>query len=165
MSFVIQRGDRVALDGGNGSGKSSLLKLILGQPIQYEGTLTVGSGLVVSYVPQDTGCLRGNLADFAREHQLDEALFKAILRKMNFERVQFEKDMADFSAGQKKQVLLAKSLCEQAHLYIWDEPLNYIDVYARMQIEALLSEFSPTLLFVEHDKAFRDAVATKIVSL
>jgi len=45
---------------------------------------------------------------------------------MDFERVQFEKDMKDFSAGQKKKVLIAKSLCEPAHLYVWDEPLNYI---------------------------------------
>lgn len=165
VRFDIRRGDRVALEGPNGSGKSSLLKLILGQPIRHTGTLTVGSGLVMSYVPQDTGHLQGNLADFARECRLDEALFKAILRKMDFERVQFEKDMADFSAGQKKKVLLAKSLCEQAHLYIWDEPLNYIDVYSRMQIESLINEFSPTLLFVEHDKAFREAVATSVITL
>lgn len=165
VRFDIQRGDRVALEGPNGSGKSSLLKLILGQPIQHTGTLTIGSGLIISYVPQDTGHLQGNLADFARESQFDEALFKAILRKMDFERTQFEKDMADFSAGQKKKVLLAKSLCEQAHLYVWDEPLNYIDVYSRMQIEALINEFSPTLLFVEHDKAFRETVATKVIGL
>lgn len=165
VTFEISRGDRIALEGANGSGKSSLLKLILGQSIQHTGTVSVGSGLTISYVPQNTGHLRGTLTDFAREHRLEESLFKAILRKMDFDRVQFEKDMADFSAGQKKKVLIAKSLCEQAHLYIWDEPLNYIDVYSRMQIESLINEFSPTLLFVEHDKAFRETVATKIVSL
>lgn len=84
---------------------------------------------------------------------------------MGLERVQFEKDLADYSAGQKKKVLLARSLCEQAHLYVWDEPLNYLDIYARMQIEALLRRFTPTMLFVEHDGAFREAVATKVVTL
>ena len=84
---------------------------------------------------------------------------------MDFERVQFEKKMEDFSAGQKKKVLLAKSLCEQAHLYVWDEPLNYIDLYARMQIENLIKEFSPTMIFVEHDLAFRNNIATKIIHL
>ena len=84
---------------------------------------------------------------------------------MDFERIQFEKDMQDFSAGQKKKVLIAKSLCEQAHLYVWDEPLNYIDIYSRMQIEQLLKAFSPTMIFVEHDKAFRDAIATRIIQL
>ena len=85
---------------------------------------------------------------------------KAILRKMGFERSQFDKNMEDFSEGQKKKVLLARSLCEEAHLYIWDEPLNYIDVLSRMQIEELLLQYQPTILFVEHDKVFRDKIAT-----
>ena len=84
---------------------------------------------------------------------------------MDFGRVQFEKDIRDFSEGQKKKTLLAKSICEQAHLYVWDEPLNFIDVYSRMQIEELILKYSPTMIFVEHDKAFRDAVATKTVQL
>ena len=70
-----------------------------------------------------------------------------------------------FSAGQKKKVQLAKSLCERAHLYIWDEPLNYIDVFSRMQIEEVLCRYAPTLVFVEHDRAFSDKIATKKVSL
>ncbi len=73
--------------------------------------------------------------------------------------------MDDYSAGQKKKVLIARSLCEKAHLYIWDEPLNYIDVLSRIQIEELLLESQPTILFVEHDAAFCDAIATKTVNL
>lgn len=165
VSFTVQRGDRVALDGRNGSGKSSLLKLLIGEPIAHTGTLQLGAGLVISYVPQDTSHLEGLLSDFAKENHIDESLFKAILRKMDFERIQFEKDIRDFSGGQKKKVLIAKSLCERAHLYIWDEPLNFIDVYSRMQIEQLIKEFSPTMIFVEHDRAFRDSVSTKTVQL
>ena len=71
--------------------------------------------------------------------------------------------MSRYSAGQKKKVLLAKSLCERAHLYIWDEPLNYIDVLSRIQIEDLLLEYAPTMIFVEHDEVFQEKVATKIV--
>lgn len=96
---------------------------------------------------------------------LDESLFKAILRKLDFSREQFEKRLEDFSEGQKKKVLIAKNLCEQAHLYIWDEPLNYIDVLSRMQIEKLLLEYQPTILFVEHDSAFCSNIATKTVQL
>ena len=73
--------------------------------------------------------------------------------------------MADFSQGQKKKALIAASLCQQAHLYIWDEPLNYIDIDSRLQIEELLRESAPTLLFVEHDRAFRDAIATRMLRL
>lgn len=165
VSFTVRRGDRVVLDGKNGSGKSSLLKLLIGEPIEHTGTIQLGSGIVVSYVSQDTSHLKGNLSDFANENHIDESLFKAILRKMDFERVQFEKDIQDFSGGQKKKVLIAKSLCEQAHLYVWDEPLNFIDVYSRMQIERLIKEFSPTLIFVEHDKVFRETIATKTVQI
>lgn len=163
--FEIHQGERVVIDGKNGSGKSSLLKLLLNYPIEHTGTVAIGSGLIISYVPQDTSHLNGNLSKFAEKNNLDESLFKAILRKMDFERVQFGKNMEDFSGGQKKKVLIAKSLCEQAHLYVWDEPLNFIDVYSRMQIEHLIKQFAPTMLLVEHDMAFREAIATKVVKL
>ncbi len=165
VTFTVRRGDRIALDGKNGSGKSSLLKLLTGEAAEFRGSLKAGSGLVISYVPQDTSYLQGTLTVFAEENRLDESLLKTVLRKLDFERTQFEKDMKEFSAGQKKKVLIARSLCEQAHLYVWDEPLNFIDIYSRMQIERLIREFSPTMIFVEHDKAFRDTVATKLVQL
>ena len=138
---------------------------VVGEALEHTGTITMGSGLVISYVPQDASHLQGTLSDFAKKNQIEEALFKAILRKLDFERIQFEKEIQDFSGGQKKKVLIAKSLCEQAHLYVWDEPLNFVDLYSRMQIEQLIREFSPTMLLVEHDQAFREAVATKTVQI
>jgi lincosamide and streptogramin A transport system ATP-binding/permease protein len=165
ISFVIEKGDRIALQGKNGSGKSSIIKLICGEDIPYSGELRVGSNLNISYVSQDTSFLSGDLSDFARENNMDESLFKAILRKLGFEREQFDKNISDFSGGQKKKVLIAKSLCEKAHLHIWDEPLNFIDVLSRMQIEELLLEFRPNILFVEHDNAFCENIATKTVCL
>ena len=165
VTFQVQRGDRIVLDGKNGSGKSSLLNLLTGQQIEYTGRLSVGSGLVISYVPQDTSYLTGTLSELAERSHIDESLLKAVLRKMDFERVQFEKDMAEFSEGQKKKALIAKSLCERAHLYIWDEPLNFIDVYSRMQIERLIQAFAPTMIFVEHDRAFQEEIATKVITL
>jgi lincosamide and streptogramin A transport system ATP-binding/permease protein len=165
LSFELLRGDRLALLGRNGSGKSSILKLLCGGVIPYSGSLEKGSGLTISYVPQDPGDLCGDLADYARRFAIDESLFKAILIKLDFARKQFEKDMADFSAGQKKKVLIARSLCEKSHLHIWDEPMNYIDVISRMQIEELILEHRPTLIFVEHDRAFCGKVATKSLEL
>ena len=73
--------------------------------------------------------------------------------------------MEDFSGGQKKKVLIAASLCEEAHLYLWDEPLNFIDVLSRMQIENLLRTYNPSMIFVEHDRAFCDNIATRIIEL
>lgn len=165
VSFTIEQGERIALIGKNGSGKSSIIKLICGEDINYTGVFKKGSQLKISYVSQDTSHLQGNLTDYAANNEIDESLFKSILRKLDFSRVQFEKDMSAFSGGQKKKVLIAKSLCEKVHLHIWDEPLNFIDIISRMQIEELLLEYSPTLLFVEHDREFYKNIATKIVEL
>lgn len=165
VSFSIEKGDRIALSGRNGSGKSSIIKLICGQDIPHTGEVKIGSGILISYVSQDTSDLKGDLTSFAKEHQIDETLLKAILRKLDFQRVQFEKDISDFSGGQKKKVLIAKSLCEKSHLLIWDEPLNFIDVISRMQIENLILEYKPTILFVEHDRAFCENIATKKIEL
>ncbi|MDP4127559.1 MAG: Lsa family ABC-F type ribosomal protection protein [Bacillota bacterium] len=165
IGFTIEQGDRIALVGKNGSGKSSVIKLICGETINYTGAFRKGSQLKISYVSQDASHLQGNLTDYATNNEIDESLFKAILRKLGFSRVQFEKDMSAFSGGQKKKVLIAKSLCEPAHLCIWDEPLNYIDVLSRIQIEKLLLEYQPTILFVEHDRTFSGNIATKFVNM
>ena len=142
-----------------------MLKLLAGQAQAHTGTISIGAGLVVSRVPQDTAHLCGSVHDFSARAGIDKPLFLAILRKLGLERIQFEKDMRAFSAGQKKKVLIARSLCEHAHLYIWDEPLNFIDIDSRMQIEQLLTTFLPTMVFVEHDGAFRDTISTKTISL
>ena len=165
ITFEIQQGDRIALQGANGSGKSSIIKLICGEDIPYTGEMRIGNGLSISYVSQDTSELRGKLTDFARDSGIDESLFLALLAKLDVPKRQMEKDMSSLSAGQKKKVLLARSICQPTHLHIWDEPMNYIDVISRMQIEELLLQFKPTILFVEHDKVFCDNIATKVVQL
>ncbi|MFX3641450.1 MAG: Lsa family ABC-F type ribosomal protection protein [Candidatus Pristimantibacillus sp.] len=165
VSFTIEQGERIALTGKNGSGKSSILKLICGEHINYTGAFRKDSQLKISYVSQDTSHLQGNLSDYAADCGIDESLFKSILRKLDFSRNQFEKDISSFSGGQKKKVLIAKSLSENVHLHIWDEPLNFIDIISRIQIEELLLEYSPTILFVEHDREFCENVATKIIEL
>lgn len=165
VTFDIQQGDRIVLQGANGSGKSSIIKLICGEQIPHTGELRIGTGLTISYVPQDASHLRGRLSDFARESGVDESLFLAMLAKLDVSKEQMEKDMSALSAGQKKKVLLARSICQSKNLYIWDEPMNYIDVISRMQIEELLLTFQPTILFVEHDKTFCDRIATKVVPL
>ena len=153
----------MALAGRNGCGKSSVLKLLAGENIPHHGLLRLGSGLVISYVPQDASGLSGRLQDYLRAQGAEESLCLAILRKLGFQRVQFEKDMGAYSAGQKKKVLLAVSLCQRAHLYLWDEPLNYVDILSRQQLEELILRFMPTMVFVEHDEAFCRAVATRTV--
>ena len=165
VSFTVCQGDRIAICGQNGSGKTSIIKLLLGENENYQGTITTGSRLKISYVCQSADSLRGTLDDYAEKYDVDEALFKAILRKLDFSRELFSRPIESYSQGQKKKVMLARSLSEQAHLYIWDEPLNYIDVLSRIQIEELLKASEATLLFVEHDKRFCQEVATKQILL
>lgn len=159
-SFTLRQGERLVLRGRNGCGKSSLLKLLAGQGLTYTGRLHTASGLTISVLPQNAGEMQGSLRDFAQARRLDETRLLTILRKFGFPREQFETDLSRYSAGQKRKVLLGASLCASAHLYLWDEPLNYLDILSRQQLEALLTEYRPTMLLVEHDAAFCRAVGS-----
>lgn len=173
LTFTVSQGDRVAVCGKNGCGKSTLLKKILQKAgrdaaipaMEEHGVCDIASGLIISCVPQDTSSLKGALSDFCKAQNLEQSLFFTLLRKLDFERSQFSKNIEEYSEGQKKKVLLAASLITPAHLYIWDEPLNYIDVFSRIQIEKLLMEYRPTMIFVEHDKRFCEKIATKWIDL
>ncbi len=172
VTLEIHRGDRIVLDGKNGSGKSSFLKLLseedagsISTRTVVSGDLFIPKGLKVSYVSQKTDRLSGSLSDYAVQNGIEETLYFTLLRKLGFERAMFSKNIEEFSEGQKKKVLIAKSLCEQAHLYIWDEPLNYLDIYTRTQLEDVILKCSPTMIFVEHDEMFRKKIATKTITL
>lgn len=165
ISFTLNQGECLVLQGNNGSGKSSIIKAILGEKLQTSGHLLKASNLIISYVPQKFDFLKGSLFEFIDNSNIDKTQFLTIFRKMGISREQFDIPMENYSSGQKKKVLLAKSLCEQAHIYIWDEPLNYIDIISRIQIENMILEYVPTMLLVEHDKKFIDKVATDIVEL
>lgn len=173
LSFEIESGDRVVVSGKNGSGKTTLIRKILQKcnsntgyaDIEEVGLCEVASGLIVSCVGQETTGLKGNIADYCKEHNLDMSLFCTILRQLDLEREQLAKNIENYSEGQKKKVLLATSLLTPAHLYIWDEPLNYIDVFSRMQLEQLILKYQPTMLFVEHDRSFCEKIATKVILL
>ena len=172
VSFDVRRGERVLLRGANGCGKTTLIKRILyGLGIDKNlvfaenGICRISSGLKVSYVSQDTSRLSGRLDDFCRGEGIDRSRFCTILFQMGLGRTQFEKDISEFSDGQKKKVFVAASLCSEAHLYVWDEPLNFIDIFSREQIENLILKYRPTMIVVEHDVRFSERVATKIIDL
>lgn len=169
FDFEIKRGERVFLHGKNGCGKTTFINSILSpceNNIYLEtGELNVGTGLIISYINQDTGFLKGDIKKFCMKKELDESLFCALLRQLDLERVQFTKQLEDFSEGQKKKVLIAASLMTPAHIYIWDEPLNYIDIFSRMQIEELLLTYRPTMILVDHDIRFQEKIATRVVEM
>ena len=165
LDLELCPGDRVAVVGANGSGKSTLLKLLQGQSIQREGLFRCSPELKVSYLPQDCSGLSGFPEDLAEQWGIDKTKFFTLLKKLDLTPDTWQRPMEGYSLGQKKKVMLAASLCENAHLYLWDEPLNYIDLWSRMQIEQLILESCPTIVFVEHDRAFCRKLATKTLRL
>ena len=128
IQFTVEKGDCIVFKGDNGSGKSSIIKAILGEDVPWQGRLEIAKGITISYVPQKFHSVTGNINEFVVKEQIDKTTFLTILRKLGFSRNQFEIPIENFSMGQKKKIFLAKSICEEAHLFVWDEPLNYIDV-------------------------------------
>lgn len=165
MNFILRRGERLAVSGPNGSGKTTLLKAVLGQLAPLSGRLAVAPRLVVSSVSQETAHLRGDLRDFAQARGAELSRFLMLLRKLDFRRDAFEQPIETMSEGQKKKLLIAASLCAPAHLYLWDEPLNFVDVLSRVQIEELIIEGGATMLLVEHDEAFLDNIGARRLRL
>ncbi|MDR1795485.1 MAG: ABC-F type ribosomal protection protein [Erysipelotrichaceae bacterium] len=164
LNFELYQSERIAVSGPNGSGKSTLFKKILGQEIESTGILKVGN-LIISYLPQSTGSVNGSLLAFAKEQQVDYTTLLGNLNRLGFLRKELEHNLQQLSEGQKKKVLIAKSLCESAHLYLWDEPFNYVDLPSRLQLEELILKMQPTLMVIEHDQAFMEKVATKVLVL
>ena len=176
LSFEINSSDRILISGNNGCGKSTLIKAILNKNainnknstnniFFTEGILYTINNLTISYINQDTSFLKGTLEDFCIQENLDASLLFSIMSQLGVTREQFYKKIENYSEGQKKKLLIAQSLIKPAHLYIWDEPLNYIDVFTRIQIEKLILKYSPTMLIVDHDIQFQNNIATKRIKL
>jgi lincosamide and streptogramin A transport system ATP-binding/permease protein len=156
ISIKIARGQRVAIVGPNGSGKSSLLRTVI-EALEPKVTISV-----VRQIYDDN---RGDLKTFAAASGIDYQTFLSNLKKLGMERHVFQQKIEDMSKGQQKKVELARSLSQAAELYIWDEPLNYLDVFNHEQIEDVILQVQPTLLVVEHDHHFIEEIATDIIDL
>ncbi|KRM79045.1 ABC transporter, ATP-binding protein [Lapidilactobacillus dextrinicus DSM 20335] len=166
LSFDLKVHQRLAITGPNGAGKSSLIQAILQQFTgNQRGSITYPKQLPISYVRQNYENNRGSLAEFAEKNQLNMQDFLNNLHKLGMERRVFNNKIENMSMGQRKKVELAKSLSQPAALYIWDEPLNYLDVFNQEQLENLIQEVQPTMLIIEHDCDFIDKVATNQLKL
>lgn len=166
ITFDLFQGEQVALIGPNGSGKTSLLNYLLGSfSGEVHGEIQLPQGLSTSAIRQNHDDNKGTVKDFAFEHTIDYTLFLNNLRILGFGRDVFNVPIESMSNGQQKKVEFAKSLGLPAEFYIWDEPLNYLDVFNQQQIETMIARYKPTLLFVEHDASFVETIATKVVEI
>ncbi|MGX8795871.1 ribosomal protection-like ABC-F family protein [Fusibacter sp. JL298sf-3] len=164
LDLEIKNGERIVLEGGNGAGKSTVLKALMGE-CPHTGTITAPNDLIISYVPQEATRLSGTVKNYIKDSGVAEWLLVSMLEKLDFSPEWLSKPIHCLSEGQKKKLMLAKSLCEKAHLYIWDEPLNYIDIHSREQLENLILTYQPTLILVEHDAYFKKRIATRVVTI
>lgn len=173
FDLEICRGERILLSGPNGCGKSTffsyLCMLCVGERNDSlglrEGSMVLAPELRISYLPQSSVFLKGTLDDYIRERGLEKSLFFSVLRELDFARDAFDGRLEDFSEGQKKKVLLAASLLTPAGLFVWDEPMNSLDVFTRMQVEEMIQREKPAMLLAEHDVRFRQNVKAREVVL
>ena len=165
LSFTVSPGDRVAVVGPNGSGKTSLLDQIEHAPYRHTGSLARPGHVSVARTFQNPQWTSGSLRDRLREAGFDESRFRQITAVLGIRGRVLDGRIEDLSHGQQKKIDLARAFLANAHLLLWDEPLNFIDIDAREQIEEVLLRDKPTVVFVEHDAAFVDRVATQVVRL
>lgn len=169
--FSIARGDRVCLLGRNGEGKSTLLKIVAGDLKPDEGEIVRNQGLKVAQLPQDVPPgLSGTVAHVVatgcdpaihEPHEV-EHLVETILSRLDLDgSTLFE----TLSSGLKRRVLLARSLVGEPDLLLLDEPTNHLDIDAIDKLEDYLTRFGGAVLFVTHDRAFLERLASRIVEL
>ena len=165
LNFEVKAGEIVVLKGNNGSGKTSLFQALLkSSKATVSGELSLNTQNI-SVVRQDFSADRGTLKEFAQKRELDYTLLLTLLKKLGFERHTFDVLLENMSLGQQKKVQLAASLATPAELYLWDEPLNYLDTYNQDQLLTLLQKTKPALLVIEHDQNFIDQIADTVVEL
>ncbi len=172
FSTIITRGDRIGLIGPNGSGKTTLLKLLLGELAPDAGTITLGTNLEVAYFDQLREQLDEDRSVF--DTIADGADFVAIggaqkhvhgyLQEFLFPPERARTPVRALSGGERNRLLLARLFTRSFNLLVLDEPTNDLDIETLDLLEALLLDFSGTLLVVSHDRAFLDNVVTSTLS-
>ncbi|MGY3765386.1 ribosomal protection-like ABC-F family protein [Vagococcus vulneris] len=157
INAEIKGNEQWILSGLNGVGKSTLIDFI-NQPesYDYQGDFFLADKVQFSHISQNYNKHRGTLKEFAEVNQLDYTDLLNLLRKLGVERDVFRVPIEEMSMGQRKKVEVVKSLLTPAHLFIWDEPLNYLDTYNQQQLLELIAVCQLTVLCIEHDLSFQE---------
>jgi ATP-binding cassette, subfamily F, member 3 len=161
----IERGGRVALIGPNGVGKTTLLKTITGQLAPLSGSVELGHNVKFGYYTQaHEGLNAGNtVIDEVRSmRNMTEQEARDLLAKMLFSGDNIRKQIGDLSGGERSRVALTKLTLTNANFLILDEPTNHLDLEAQEALTEVLGAYEGTILFVSHDRAFIDDLATQV---
>lgn len=167
INLSICSGDKIALIGSNGSGKSTFIKAIMGQQeLSMEGTIFVGPSVKIGYLPQIINFSNGEqslLEYFKHEVGLNEERARQILAKFQFYKEDVNKRVTNLSGGEKIRVKLAELLQQKINTLIFDEPTNHIDIPTKEVLEEAIEDFDGTLIFVSHDRYFINKFADKTI--
>ena len=167
ITFDLFRGDKVGLIGRNGSGKSTILKALIGELEPYAGKVRLGSNVDVAYFDQELSDLNYNATVLDNLWELDPTAdvhkIKSFLARFGFTGEYSEKHVQSLSGGEKTKLCLARRLYHPANFLILDEPTNHLDIDAREALESALSEYEGTCLIVSHDRFFLDRVVKRIL--
>ncbi|WP_017325046.1 ABC-F family ATP-binding cassette domain-containing protein [Synechococcus sp. PCC 7336] len=169
-ALEVERGERVAFLGPNGCGKSSLLRLIVGEEEPMDGAIALGHNVLPSYFAQNqadaldlTKTVMNTIHDEA-PHLKDEEV-RTMLGQFLFSNDTVFKPVEALSGGEKGRLALAKMLLRKANLLVLDEPTNHLDIPAKETLENALKHYDGTVLVVSHDRYFIRQVATKVVDI
>lgn len=169
ISFQINKGDRVAIIGPNGIGKSTLLKTIMKQLQSKGGSIKYGASLDIGYYDQELQRLDPSktVLDtvWDRHKTMPERDVRSILASFLFTAKDIDKTVGQLSGGQKARLTLTVLSLEHDNFLLMDEPTNHLDIEAKEVLEKALKDFDGTLLFVSHDRYFINQLANKIVSV
>lgn len=168
-SFYVSTGERVAMIGDNGSGKSSIIKTIVGeQKLPHSGEVNVSLSSQIGYLPQIIDFKEDKeqlLEYFRKEIGISEEKARAILSRFQFDKEDISKRVGNLSGGEKIRVRLAILLQQEINTLIFDEPTNHIDIPTKESMEEALEDFDGTLLFISHDRFFINKFADKIIEV
>src|SRR5438552_537237 len=164
-AFTVSAGERVAIVGPNGSGKTSLLKALLGELRPLSGRVKTGPRVTMRYYDQHLADLDPNktvLTELQDAFGLPEETLRTFLGRLLFSGDDAFKTIRSLSGGEKSRVALAKLMLDDAGLLLLDEPTNHLDIPAQEMREEALQDFEGTIVFVSHDRYFIDAIATRL---
>lgn len=169
ISFHVYKGDRIAIVGPNGIGKTTLLKTIIGHQPALFGNVRKGANLSMSFYDQEQDDLQAKNTILSEiwdqyPHMLEKDV-RGLLGQFLFSGDDVKKKIAELSGGERARVAIAKLMLEKGNLLILDEPTNHLDIYSKEMLEEALLDYPGTILFVSHDRYFLNQISTKVVEL